>query len=92
MIRSGRAGGDQVSACNQSSSVWGFSIVAWAGRGHAFGQGPRAADAGQYFQTDGQIGYVVPHADSAVADAPTVLKGLHALPGTIRARMLYTRQ
>ena len=48
--------------------------------------------AGQYFQTDGQIGYVVLDADGAVADAPAVLKELRALPGTIRARMLYTRQ
>jgi D-3-phosphoglycerate dehydrogenase len=48
------------------------------------------SDAGQYFQTGGQIGYVVLGADGTVA--PAVLKGLRALPGTIRARMLYTRQ
>jgi D-3-phosphoglycerate dehydrogenase len=47
--------------------------------------------AGQYFQTDGQIGYVVLDADGAVPDALAVLKELRALPGTIRARMLYTR-
>ncbi len=48
--------------------------------------------AGQYFQTDGQIGYVVLDADGAVADAPNVLKEIRALPGTVRARMLYKRQ
>ncbi len=47
--------------------------------------------AAQYFQTDGEIGYVVLDADGAVPDAPDVLKEIRALPGTIRARMLYQR-
>lgn len=46
---------------------------------------------GQYFQTDGEIGYVVLDADGAVRDAPSVLKEIRALPGTVRARMLYSR-
>ena len=47
--------------------------------------------SGQYFQTDGHIGYVVLEADGAVHDAHGVLKEIRALPGTIRARMLYSR-
>jgi D-3-phosphoglycerate dehydrogenase len=47
--------------------------------------------AAQYFQTDGQIGYVVLDADGAVADAPAVIKEIRGLSGTIRARMLYSR-
>ncbi|WP_088345341.1 MULTISPECIES: phosphoglycerate dehydrogenase [Rhodomicrobium] len=47
--------------------------------------------SGQYFQTDGQIGYVVLDADGSVADARGVLKEIRDLPGTIRARMLYSR-
>ncbi len=46
----------------------------------------------QYFQTDGQIGYVVLDADGPVDDAQTVLKEIRALTGTIRARMLYRRR
>jgi D-3-phosphoglycerate dehydrogenase len=45
----------------------------------------------QYFQTDGHIGYVVLEADGAVEDARGVLREIRALPGTIRARMLYRR-
>ena len=47
--------------------------------------------AAQYFQTDGQIGYVVLDADGSAPDAPAVLKEIRSLPGTIRARMLYRR-
>ena len=47
--------------------------------------------AAQYFQTDGQIGYVVLDADGRVENAQNVLKEIRALPGTIRARMLYSR-
>jgi D-3-phosphoglycerate dehydrogenase len=47
--------------------------------------------ASQYFQTDGRIGYVVLDADGAVEDAADVLKEIRALPGTVRARMLYSR-
>lgn len=46
---------------------------------------------GQHFQTDGYIGYVVLDADGPVPDAPEVLKEIRALPGSIRARMLYSR-
>ncbi|MBX2806708.1 MAG: phosphoglycerate dehydrogenase [Hyphomicrobiales bacterium] len=45
----------------------------------------------QYFQSDGHIGYVVLEADGAVDDATGVLKEIRALPGTVRARMLYRR-
>lgn len=47
--------------------------------------------SGQYYQTDGHIGYVVLEADGAVEDARGVLKEIRRLPGTIRARMLYSR-
>ncbi|MGQ3356533.1 MAG: phosphoglycerate dehydrogenase [Phreatobacter sp.] len=45
--------------------------------------------AAQYYQTDGEIGYVVLDADGAVADAGAVLEQIRELPGTIRARLLY---
>jgi D-3-phosphoglycerate dehydrogenase len=45
--------------------------------------------AAQYYQTDGEIGYVVLDADGAVADAEAVLEQIRELPGTIRARLLY---
>lgn len=45
----------------------------------------------QNYQTDGEIGYVVMEADSVGADARDVLKEIRALPGTIRARLLYQR-
>jgi D-3-phosphoglycerate dehydrogenase len=47
--------------------------------------------AAQYYQTDGEIGYVVLDADGRVEDAPTVLREIRALPGTVRARLLYQR-
>jgi D-3-phosphoglycerate dehydrogenase len=47
--------------------------------------------AAQYFQTDGQIGYVVLDADGHIEEAQSVLKEIRALSGTIRARMLYSR-
>ena len=47
--------------------------------------------AGQYLQTDPQIGYVVVDAEG-LADAGAVLAALRALPGTIRARLLYERR
>jgi D-3-phosphoglycerate dehydrogenase / 2-oxoglutarate reductase len=46
----------------------------------------------QYYQTDGEVGYVVLDADGSVDDAPAILKEIRALPGTIRARMLYRQQ
>jgi D-3-phosphoglycerate dehydrogenase len=45
--------------------------------------------AAQYFQTDGEVGYVVLDADDSPADAEDVLAEIRALPGTIRARLLY---
>ena len=47
--------------------------------------------AAQQYQTDGEIGYVVLDADGRVDDAEAVLASVRALPGTIRARMLYRR-
>lgn len=47
--------------------------------------------SGQFFQTDGKIGYVVLDAEGPVGDARRVLKEIRALPGTIRARTLYSR-
>ncbi len=45
----------------------------------------------QYYQTAGDLGYVVLDADGSVADAEAVVGEIRALPGTIRARMLYRR-
>ncbi|HRK20115.1 MAG TPA: phosphoglycerate dehydrogenase [Hyphomicrobiaceae bacterium] len=47
--------------------------------------------AAQHYQTDGEVGYVVLDADGSVADAEDVVKDIRALPGTIRARMIYRR-
>lgn len=47
--------------------------------------------AAQYYQTDGEVGYVVLDADGSVADADAVLEDIRKLPGTIRARLLYRR-
>jgi D-3-phosphoglycerate dehydrogenase len=44
--------------------------------------------AAQYFQTDGEIGYVVLDAQGDVADAEAVVEEIRALPGTVRARRL----
>ena len=46
--------------------------------------------AGQYLQTDPEIGYVVVDAEG-LRDAHAVLLELRALPRTIRARLLYER-
>ena len=47
--------------------------------------------AGQYLQTDGEIGYVVVDA-GATREADAILAELRALPHTIRARLLYERE
>ncbi len=47
--------------------------------------------AGQYLQTDGDIGYVVVDA-GATRDSEAILAELRALPHTIRARLLYERE
>ena len=45
--------------------------------------------AAQYYQTDGDIGYVVLDADGQVADADGILAEIRANPGTIRARLVH---
>ena len=45
--------------------------------------------AGQYYQTQGEIGYVVLDADGAVPDSEGILAEIRALPGTIRARLVH---
>jgi D-3-phosphoglycerate dehydrogenase len=46
--------------------------------------------AAQYLQTDGEVGYVVVDSGATHA-AEEILAELRALPGTIRARLLYER-
>jgi D-3-phosphoglycerate dehydrogenase / 2-oxoglutarate reductase len=45
--------------------------------------------AAQYYETRGEIGYVVLDADASAADSQRVLADVRALEGTIRARLLY---
>ena len=45
--------------------------------------------AGQYYQTEGDIGYVVLDAETAVSDAESVLEDIRALDGTVRARIVH---
>lgn len=45
----------------------------------------------QYYQTAGNVGYVVLDADGEVADAEEIVKEIRGLAGTVRARMLYRR-
>ena len=45
--------------------------------------------AAQYYETRGEIGYVVLDADAAATDSQKVLADIRALEGTIRARLLY---
>jgi D-3-phosphoglycerate dehydrogenase len=47
--------------------------------------------AAQHYETAGDLGYVVLDADGPVAEAETIVKEIRALPGTIRARMLYRK-
>jgi D-3-phosphoglycerate dehydrogenase / 2-oxoglutarate reductase len=46
----------------------------------------------QYLQTDPAIGYVVIDIDDTDVDTRELLRELRALPGTLRARILYTRR
>ena len=48
--------------------------------------------AGQYYQTDGEIGYVVIEADEAGPVADEMLAEIRALDGTLRARIIYERR
>ena len=45
--------------------------------------------AAQYYETRGEIGYVVLDADACAADSQKVLADIRALEGTIRARLVY---
>jgi D-3-phosphoglycerate dehydrogenase len=45
--------------------------------------------AAQYYQTDGEVGYVVLEADGQVPQAEDILADIRRNPGTIRARLLY---
>jgi len=47
--------------------------------------------AAQHYETSGDLGYVVLDADGPVAEAESIVKEIRALPGTIRARMLYRK-
>jgi D-3-phosphoglycerate dehydrogenase len=47
--------------------------------------------AAQHYETAGDLGYVVLDADGTVAAAEAIVKEIRALPGTIRARMLYRK-
>jgi D-3-phosphoglycerate dehydrogenase len=47
--------------------------------------------AAQHYETAGDLGYVVLDADGTVAEAEAIVKEIRALPGTIRARMLYRK-
>ncbi len=47
--------------------------------------------AAEYYQTDGEIGYVVVETDETGEDGTSILSELRALEGTIRARLLYHR-
>ncbi|MCB1520217.1 MAG: phosphoglycerate dehydrogenase [Hyphomicrobiaceae bacterium] len=47
--------------------------------------------AAQYYQTDGEIGYVVLDCDDLLVGARDILAELRAMPGTIRARLLYRK-
>ncbi|MDK9696228.1 MAG: phosphoglycerate dehydrogenase [Siculibacillus sp.] len=43
----------------------------------------------EYLQTEGEVGYVVIEADGAGDHADDILEAMRAIPGTIRARLLY---
>jgi D-3-phosphoglycerate dehydrogenase len=47
--------------------------------------------AAQHYETAGDLGYVVLDADGPVAEAEAIVNEIRALPGTIRARMLYRK-
>ncbi len=47
--------------------------------------------AAQYYQTDSELGYVVVESVEARAEAEAILAELRALPGTVRARLIYER-
>jgi D-3-phosphoglycerate dehydrogenase / 2-oxoglutarate reductase len=51
--------------------------------------GRRINIAAQYYETAGDIGYVVLEADRVAADGEAIVDEIRALEGTIRARLLY---
>ncbi len=48
--------------------------------------------SGQYYQTAGSVGYVVVDSEDAKRDGEAILAEFRALPGTIRARLIYERR
>ncbi|KMO16110.1 phosphoglycerate dehydrogenase [Methylobacterium platani] len=48
--------------------------------------------AAQFYQTDGEVGYVVVETDATDVDPEALLEELRAIDGTIRARLLYERR
>jgi len=48
--------------------------------------------AAQYYQTDGEIGYVVLEAEGVGGDGVAILEEIRSLEGTIRARLLYGKR
>ncbi|MEN0073206.1 MAG: phosphoglycerate dehydrogenase [Paracraurococcus sp.] len=48
--------------------------------------------AAQYYQTYGELGYVVVESVEARSEAEAILAELRALPGTVRARLIYERE
>ena len=48
--------------------------------------------AAQYYQTDSELGYVVVESVEARAEAEAILAEFRALPGTVRARLIYERR
>ncbi len=47
--------------------------------------------AAQFYQTDGEVGYVVLDCDDLLSGARDILAELRSMPGTIRARLLYRK-
>ena len=47
--------------------------------------------AAQYYQTDGEIGYVVVEADEPGPVADDILAEIRSFDGTVRARIIYER-
>ncbi|MGE7414577.1 phosphoglycerate dehydrogenase [Methylobacterium tarhaniae] len=48
--------------------------------------------AAQFYQTDGEVGYVVVETDATDVDPEALLEELRSIDGTIRARLLYERR
>ncbi|MCF4125960.1 phosphoglycerate dehydrogenase [Methylobacterium sp. SyP6R] len=48
--------------------------------------------AAQFYQTDGEVGYVVVETDTTDVDPDALLEELRSIDGTIRARLLYERR